>query len=116
MTTYLPKNLAGLVDLETSAINGQAFFEFGPDGTFRQVTQLVSTLVTGPAGTIEQLTSRSSQGTFTVQGTEIVFSPSCPEGPSSSSRFSVQGDRLTVVSEQQSQQGKLTLALEAKKQ
>lgn len=113
ITTYLPKNLAGLVDLDASSLVGKGLFEFREDGTFRQMSQTFSTLVTGAAGTIEQPTSRSAVGTFAVGGTDLNFTSTCPENGTSSSGFSVQGDKLTVVSQQKIQQGTITLVLEA---
>ncbi len=114
ITTYLPKNLASFVDLDQSTLVGKGFFEFGEDGSFRQMTQTSTTLITGAAGTIEQPpSSRSAAGSFAVSGSAITFTSTCPEDGTSTSQFSVNGDKLTVVSEQKIQQGTLTLVLEA---
>jgi hypothetical protein len=113
MTTYLPKNLASFVDMNASTLVGKGFFEFKEDGTFRQMSQTFTTLVTGAAGTIEQPNARSAVGSFVVEGSALKFSTICPENGSSSSFFTVSGDRLTVVSEQKIQQGTLVIALEA---
>ncbi len=113
MTTYLPKNLASFVDMDASTLVGKGFFEFKEDGTFRQMTQTFTTLVTGAAGTIEQPNAQSAVGSFAVEGSAIKFSSTCPENGSSTSLFTVNGDRLTVVREQKIQQGTLVIALEA---
>jgi hypothetical protein len=52
-------------------------------------------------------------GSFAVEGSAIKFSSTCPENGSSTSLFTVNGDRLTVVREQKIQQGTLVIALEA---
>lgn len=123
MTVYLPSFAQGQVDTTMSAMTGAGWFAF-ESGQFRFHVDVDLTIVTMIVGTIRQATGGGATGAYSMEGSEIVFEPSCMEMADSGelmgeisrrNGFSRTGDTGRLVVELDSMLGTATLVVELRK-